>query len=341
MTTDALQQILSGDRRALARLLTQIENEREGVEVTLSALYAHTGKGWVIGVTGAPGTGKSTLVSALAKAYRAQDKTVAIVAVDPTSPFTGGALLGDRIRMRDLHGDTGVFIRSMATRGSLGGLSRTTRDTVRAFDAAGFDIILVETVGAGQSEVDIARMAHTTLVVDAPGLGDDVQAIKAGILEIADILVINKADRPGAANTARALRAMLELGHPSSRQQLMSHHGRTMKVTAPVIDHDQAVWIPKIVQTVAAESKGIDEILASINSHREYLQQTAIMKQVETRQIEIELSDRIREEVMARLMAKIPTELFGEIVKRVQARQTAPQDAVEEILAEAAERGAP
>lgn len=340
MTTDHLQQILSGDRRALARLLTQIENEHEGVEVTLSALYAHTGKGWVIGVTGAPGTGKSTLVSALAKAYRAQDKTVAIVAVDPTSPFTGGALLGDRIRMRDLHGDTGVFIRSMATRGSLGGLSRTTRDTIRAFDAAGFDIILVETVGAGQSEVDIARMAYTTLVVDAPGLGDDVQAIKAGILEIADILVINKADRPGAANTARALRAMLELGHPSSRQQLMSHHGRTMKAAAPVADHDQAVWIPKIVQTVAVEHKGIDTLIDCINSHREYLQQTAIMKQVETRQIEIELSDRVREVMMARLMANLSAEWFSEIVERVQARQTAPQDAVEEILAEAAERGA-
>jgi len=200
---ERVQQVLDGDRRALARLLTHVENEREGAEQALAALFPHTGRAWVIGVTGAPGTGKSTLVNEMTKHYRAQGKTVAILAIDPTSPFTGGALLGDRVRMRDLSGDSGVFIRSMATRGSLGGLARATRDAIRVLDAGGFDVVLVETVGAGQNEVDIVRAADTTVVVEAPGMGDEVQAIKAGILEIADVLVVNKADRQGVNHTCR------------------------------------------------------------------------------------------------------------------------------------------
>ena len=223
---ERVQRVLDGDRRALARLLTDVENEREGAEQALAALFPHTGRAWVIGVTGAPGTGKSTLVSEMTKRYRAQGKTVGILAVDPTSPFTGGALLGDRVRMRDLSGDSGVFIRSMATRGSLGGLARATRDAIRVLDAAGFDVVLVETVGAGQNEVDIVRAADTTVVVEAPGMGDEVQAIKAGILEIADVLVVNKADRQGVNHTVQALRMMLEIGHPSSRSALIAHHGR-------------------------------------------------------------------------------------------------------------------
>ena len=174
----------------------------------LAALHPHTGRGHVIGITGTPGTGKSTLVNALAKAYRERGRTVGIIAVDPTSPFSGGALLGDRVRMRDLAGDPGVFIRSMATRGSLGGLARATADVVAVLDAAGFDRILVETVGVGQAEVDIAGAAHTTIVVEAPGLGDEVQAIKAGVLEIADLFAVNKADREGADHTVMALQMM-------------------------------------------------------------------------------------------------------------------------------------
>ena len=204
---DLIADLLGGSRLALSRLLTQVENDTPAGRQALSQLFPYTGRAHLIGVTGAPGTGKSSLVNQLARVYRVGEgfgnpasgvpRRVAIVAVDPTSPFTGGAILGDRVRMRDLAGDPGVFIRSMATRGSLGGLARTTAGMVQVFDAAGFELILIETVGAGQSEVDIARLAHTTLVVEAPGLGDDIQAIKAGILEIADILVINKADRPG------------------------------------------------------------------------------------------------------------------------------------------------
>src|SRR5574341_1305654 len=225
--------VLRGERLALARLLSQVENNTADGRAALVELFPHTGRAHLIGVTGAPGTGKSSLVNQLTLHYRRQDKKrIAIVAVDPSSPFTGGAVLGDRVRMRDLSGDEGVFIRSMASRGSVGGLAQKTAAFVQVFDAAGYEIIIIETVGAGQGEVDIARLAHTTVVVEAPGLGDDIQAIKAGILEIADVLVINKADRPGADTTVRSLKAMLELGHPASRNQLLAHHGQLVRVEA-------------------------------------------------------------------------------------------------------------
>ena len=205
-----IQAVLEGNRLALARLLTQVENDSAAGRAALTELFPHTAKAHMVGVTGAPGTGKSSLVNQLALHYRREaDRRIAIVAVDPSSPFTGGAVLGDRVRMRDLAGDDGVFIRSMASRGSLGGIAQKTASIVQVFDAAGYDMILIETIGAGQSEVDVARLAHTTVVVEAPGLGDEIQAIKAGILEIADVLVINKADRPGVENTERALRSTL------------------------------------------------------------------------------------------------------------------------------------
>lgn len=324
--------LLKGERRALARLLTLVENEREGVEQALGALFPHTGRAWVIGVTGSPGTGKSTLVNALAKHYRKKDQTVGIIAVDPTSPFSGGAILGDRIRMRDLSGDTGVFIRSMATRGSLGGLSRATRDAIRVMDAAGFDIILVETVGAGQSEVDIVRTAHTTIVVEAPGLGDDVQAIKAGILEIADVLVVNKADKPGADNTVRGLRAMLELGHPASRSQLTRHHGQLLEVDLPPDDHTAPLWLPPIIRTVSTEETGIEELAAAIEKHREYLSSDGVLDSLEQQHIEIELFDRLQAALLARLVAGVPNTVFTGIIQQIQARELAPQQAVNHIL---------
>lgn len=327
--------VLAGSRRALARLLTRIENEEAPSE--LAALYPHTGRAWIIGVTGAPGTGKSSLVNALAAAYRAQGKTVGIIAVDPTSPFTGGAILGDRIRMSAHSGDPGVFIRSMATRGSLGGLSRTARDAARALDAAGFDIVLIETVGAGQSEVDIVRTAHTTLVVEAPGLGDDVQAIKAGILEIADVLVVNKADRPGAVNTVRVLRAMLELGHPAARTSVQ-HHGQTLTVDAPAgSDADAATWIPPIVQTVATlaiddDASGLPALIDAISAHRRHLETGGQRAQIERLHLEQELHERLRAELMARLLRDLPRDTFDALIDDVQSRHIDPHSAVQTIL---------
>src|SRR5215208_5433677 len=261
------ESILEGNRLALARLLTQAENDSPESRGTLAELFPHTGKAHLIGVTGAPGTGKSSLVNQLALHYRKQaDKKVAIVAVDPSSPFTGGAVLGDRVRMRDLSGDEGVFIRSMATRGSLGGIAQKTASVVQVFDAAGYEIIIIETVGAGQSEVDVARLVHTTIVVEAPGLGDEIQAIKAGILEIADVLVINKADRPGVENTERALRSTLELAHPTKR--IFRHHGQSIQVASSTNSQsDSKFWLPPINKTISTEGKGIAELAESIARH--------------------------------------------------------------------------
>ncbi len=328
--TQLVQDLLTGNRRALARLLTLVENNQ--AEAELSELYAHTGKTWVIGVTGAPGTGKSTLVNELTKTYRADGKTVGIIAVDPTSPFSGGAILGDRIRMRDLSGDPGVFIRSMATRGNLGGLSRATRDSIRVLDAAGYDIVIVETVGAGQNEVDIVRAAHTTIVVEAPGLGDEVQAIKAGILEIADILIVNKADRQGVAHTLNALKMMLELGHPVAK---VNHHGRALSAAAPSPTSSERLWIPPILQTVAAEGKGIPEVIAAIAAHRAYLDDTESLSALESEHLRIELLDRLRDSLMARLLRELPAGSAGAACRANSSRRSRtrhPQSAIKTLL---------
>ncbi|MFW5708937.1 MAG: methylmalonyl Co-A mutase-associated GTPase MeaB [Chloroflexota bacterium] len=328
---DVVDAALNGNRRAAARLLTQIENQRDGVEDIIAALFPHTGRAVIIGITGAPGTGKSSLVNAMAKGYRQQGKTVGIIAVDPTSPFSGGAILGDRIRMRDLSGDSGVFIRSMATRGSLGGLARATRDAIRVLDAAGFDVVLVETVGAGQSEVDIVRTAQTTLVVEAPGLGDDVQAIKAGILEIADVLVVNKADRAGVKNTTQSLKAMLELGHPASRLGLTGQHGRLI---TDVISKGDILpeWIPPIVQTIATQTVGVPELLEAIESHQVYVRSEPVRWKLDRLRFEIEIYERLRELVVDRLMSQTPDADISQIVSRVQSRELDPQRAAQEIL---------
>jgi len=325
----AIGELLAGNRRALARLLSQVENQTEAARQILAHLHPHSGRAWIIGVTGAPGTGKSSLVNALALAYRQRGQTVAILAVDPTSPFSGGAILGDRIRMRDLSGDSGVFIRSMATRGSLGGLARATRDAVRLMDAAGFDLILIETVGAGQSEIDIVRTAYTTLVVEAPGLGDDVQAIKAGILEIADVLVVNKADRPGASQTVRALRAMLELGHPLARQ--VNHHGQLMAETPVPLALEVESWLPPVIETVATEKRGLEALLEAIDAHRAYLQGEVLAKRLR-QNIEVELLDRLQSALLERLNHRLPPQALADLIDEVRQRRLAPQAAVETLL---------
>ena len=343
------QAVLDGDRLALSRLLTQVENDAPEGRAALVELFPHTGKAHLIGVTGAPGTGKSSLVNQLALHYRkTANKRVAIVAVDPSIPFTGGAVLGDRVRMRDLSGDAGVFIRSMATRGSLGGLAQSTANMVQVFDAAGFDVIIIETVGAGQSEVDVARLAHTTLVVEAPGLGDDIQAIKAGILEIADILVVNKADRPGVDNTEKALKSMLELAHPTER--IFQHHGSSMRTPSPAlapgasVDQTQGkvapkqdslsapLWIPPILRTVSIEGKGIVELAEAIARHVAHLTHSGDWAVRERARLEVELDALIREELVSRFNQDIPQKQYENVLEKIIQRELSPGEAVKLLM---------
>jgi LAO/AO transport system kinase len=321
--------ILEGSRLALARLLTQVENDSPEGRAALADLFQHTGKAHLIGITGAPGTGKSSLVNQLALHYRKSDtKKVAIVAVDPSSPFTGGAVLGDRVRMRDLAGDEGVFIRSMASRGSLGGIAQKTASLVQVFDAAGYEMIFIETVGAGQSEVDVARLAHTTIVVEAPGLGDEIQAIKAGILEIADVLVINKADRPGVENTERALRSTLELAHPAKR--VFRHHGRDMAISVPTAD--SSMWIPPINKTIATEGKGIAEVAESIARHAAHLRQNGDWAARDRARLESEVEALLRESLMDRFLESIQQEIYEAMIEDVANRNISPYEAVKSLL---------
>ncbi len=322
-----VDQVLSGDRLALARLLTQVENDTPDGRAALAGLFPHTGRAHLVGVTGAPGTGKSSLVNQLVLHYRKQHrKRVAVVAVDPSSPFTGGAVLGDRVRMRDLSGDADVFIRSMASRGSLGGLAQTTAGVAQVFDAAGYDPVFIETVGAGQGEVDIARLAHTTVVVEAPGLGDDIQAIKAGILEIADVLVINKADRPGVENAEKALKSMLELAHPTRR--VFSHHGRSMTVEAPAVEKDAPFWLPPIQRTIAADGTGVPELEQAITRHAEHLRLSGDWTARERARLESEMETLLRETLMARFRESVPDGRFQSVLEQVFARRLSPWEAV-------------
>jgi LAO/AO transport system kinase len=328
--------VLAGERLALAKLLSRIENNHPDGQSTLGELFPHTGRAHLVGVTGAPGTGKSSLVNRLAFHYRnppegQPQRTVAVIAVDPSSPFTGGAILGDRVRMRDLSGDPGVFIRSMAARGSLGGLAPTTASMVQAFDAAGYEIIMIETVGAGQAEVDIARLAHTTLVVEAPGLGDDIQAIKAGILEIADILVVNKADRPGVENTERALRSMLELAHPAPR--IFKHHGQFEQVFPhePILEGN-GFWLPPIVRTIAIKGDGLPELVAAINDHHQHLADTGERENRDRARLQAELDMLIQNNLVYRWRKLVSDALYQETLDSLIARRISPHQAAEILM---------
>ena len=334
------QAVLNGERLALSRLLTQVENDALEGRAALIELFPHTGKAHLIGVTGSPGTGKSSLVNQLALHYRkTAQKRVAIIAVDPSSPFTGGAVLGDRVRMRDLSGDTGVFIRSMATRGSLGGLAQSTANMAQVFDAAGYEIIIIETVGAGQSEVDVARLAHTTLVVEAPGLGDDIQAIKAGILEIADILVVNKSDRPGVENTEKALKSMLDLAHPAER--IFQHHGTAMRTSydqtsgGPASKQDSSsapIWIPPIQRTISTEGKGIAELAEAIARHVAHLTHSGGWAIRERARLEVELDALIQETLVSRFREQVSQSQYEDALTKMIQRKMSPWEAVKLLM---------
>jgi LAO/AO transport system kinase len=335
---DLVTAALSGDRRSIARLMSVMERGDEEARHTLAQFYPRTGQARILGVTGAPGTGKSTLVTEMAKAYRKRGLSIGIVAVDPTSPFSGGALLGDRIRMRELATDPQVFIRSMATRGSLGGLARATADVVHVLDATGYPIILVETVGAGQSEVDIARTAHTTVVVEMPAAGDDIQAIKAGILEIADILVVNKADLPGADSAVAALRAMLDLNQAHTEW----HHGRystprpvrgqMQQVEGVAGPQSTQVWRPPVLRTCALRGEGIEELLTAADAHWQYLCNSGLNVRRERERVADELRRILRSTLLERLLKEIPEVDVDATVQNVVARQIDPYSAAEALI---------
>ena len=302
----------------------------------ISTLFPHTGKAYLIGITGAPGTGKSTLVNQLARAFKndspsGEQLKIAIVAVDPTSPFTGGAFLGDRIRMQDLMGDPDIFIRSMASRGALGGLAHSTAAFTTLLDGAGFDLILVETVGAGQAEVDIARLAHTVIVVEAPGLGDDIQAIKAGILEIADILVVNKADQPGAENAVRALQAMLEMVRGGGSLPVAGKHLRQSQAGPEQPVETEINWKTPVQPVVATEGQGVKALVAAIKAHRDYLQQSGLWQVKEAQRLEKDLQALIQDHLIQNWEQGIDPERYAAVLKDLIERKISPLEAMESL----------
>lgn len=310
MDSDLCLRVLSGDFRSVARLITLVENSVPGSTDYLRELFPHTGRAFTVGITGAPGAGKSTLVDALAAHYRSMGLLVGIIAVDPTSPFTGGAILGDRIRMQSRSLDSGTFIRSMATRGHLGGLTLATGDVVSILDAAGFDIVFVETVGVGQDEVEIVKAAHATVVLLVPGMGDDVQAMKAGIMEIGDVFVINKADHPGVERVEAELKAMLSMCERTD------------------------AWSPPVVRTIASEGQGIEESVRALAAFRDHQKGSPYEKD---RAIQIQkerLTELVRAHILHRILDAPGAQLrIEEMAARIADRKLDPYSATEQLFA--------
>ncbi len=309
-----VERLLSGDRRALARMVTLIENQSPQARRYLAELHQHAGHAHIIGVTGAPGAGKSTLVTHMVRELRRRDRKVGVVAVDPTSPFSGGAILGDRIRMMELASDPNVFIRSMASRGSLGGLSASTRDVVRAMDAAGYDPMIIETLGTGQAEVEVMRAAHTVLVVSAPGMGDEVQAIKAGILEIADIFVVSKADKPGSDQTVAELAMLLSLD-PNRRLH----------------DKSKPYWRIPVLKTSAIKDQGITQLVDAIERHSQYLVESGMLASRAQRQVGSEVESLVLHGVMNALRAEVTDDQWQKILEDITTRERDPYSVANEL----------
>jgi len=304
-----IDQLRAGDTRALSRAISTVENRAPGWSDLLKALFPHSGKARILGLTGAPGAGKSTLVDHLARHYRRQNRTVGIIAVDPSSPYTGGAILGDRIRMQEHFSDPGIYIRSMATRGSLGGLARTTADVATVLDASGRDIVMIETVGVGQDEVDIVRLADVTIVILVPGMGDDVQTIKAGIMEIADIFVINKSDHEGAERVEREIRALQSLATRSDG------------------------WTPPIVKTAASEGAGIAELAAAIGEYEGYLQKENLTFKKNVQNWRERLVEMLRDAMLEKAREHLGDGNVARMAAEVAEHKRDPYTLIEEIAA--------
>lgn len=327
-TQQLIEDLLQGDRLALARAISRVEDDAEEAARIVKGVFAQTGNAHLIGVTGAPGTGKSTLVSALTESYRAQGLTVGVLAVDPTSPFSGGALLGDRVRMTGHSGDAGVFIRSMATRRGKGGLAMASADAMLLLDAGGFDRVIVETVGAGQAEIEIARVADTVVVVEAPGLGDEVQAIKAGLLEIADVFAVNKADRKGASRTVAALKMMLETGGAAAQARPIFHHGQRMETAAAASETEaEDGWPIPVLETVAVSGGGVGPLRDALERHWAWLEESGARTLREGRRFDHMLQTLVQAEFLERMERALPQALRMSLVEEMQGRQIDPYSA--------------
>jgi LAO/AO transport system kinase len=336
MSSALAPSVVAGETRAIARALRNVDDRMPGYLDLLKELFPNTGKAWVVGITGNPGAGKSTLTDRLIEALRASGKKVGVLCVDPSSPYTGGAILGDRIRMGRHANDAGVFIRSVATRGHLGGLSRSARDMVRVLDAGGFDVVLVETVGVGQDELEITRTAHSTLVVMAPGLGDEVQAIKAGLLETADVFAVNKADRDGADATVRDLELMVALGSEAlvamgKKKGHVVHGGVKVDALPDAPAGISELWTPPIAKCVATRGEGIKELVEHLEKHHVWIASTEAGRERRRTRLVEEVRESLRETLIDAATSALSKEL-DEAAAAVEARTLDPYTATERLL---------